>query len=184
MLERQVAQLVRLIDDLLDVSRVTRGTLRVSLEDLDLADAVEAALEQSRPTIEKADLTLEVIRPEGPVPLKADRARLAQALTNLLDNASKYTPPGGTVTFEARREGREAVVRVRDNGAGIPAEVLPRIFELFTQVDRELNRPQDGLGVGLAVASRIVEMHGGRLEAHSDGAGQGAEFVARLPVAE
>jgi signal transduction histidine kinase len=184
LLERQVKQLVRLIDDLLDVSRITRGALRVEREEMDLADALDAALEQARPAIEKAGLALEVSRPEGRLPLLGDRVRLAQALSNVLNNAAKYTPPGGRVALAARREGGEAVVAVRDTGIGIPAEMLPRVFELFTRVDRELNRPQEGLGVGLAIASRIVEKHGGRLEAHSGGEGQGAEFVFRLPLAE
>lgn len=182
-LERQVRHLARLVDELLDVSRVTRGTLRLADEAFDLTAAVDEAVAQGRPAVEKAGLELRVERPEGAVPLRGDRGRLAQVIGGLLDNAAKYTPAGGRVTVSAAREGGEAVVRVRDTGAGLPPEALPRIFEMFTQVDRELDRTPEGLGNSLAVAAHIVRRHGGKLEAHSGGAGRGTEMVVRLPVA-
>ena len=180
MTERQVTQMVRLIDDLLDVSRITRGKLRLDLDALLLSDVLESAVEISRPLIEKAGLSLHVSLPPAPVPLQGDRVRLAQVFTNLLNNAAKYTEPGGSVrvTVEA---GEPIVVRVRDTGVGVPAEMLPRLFELFTQVDRSLNRSQGGLGIGLALVRRLTEMHGGTVEATSDGPGKGSEFVVRLP---
>ena len=203
-MERQVGQMVRLIDDLLDVSRIARGKLRLVVERVDLKDVIEAALETSRPQIEKAGLVLDVRIPDGPVPIQADRVRLAQVLANLLNNAAKYTEKGGTVTLIAECGMRNAEskpedgsvpdsafliphstvveVRVKDTGIGIPAEVLPHIFDLFTQVDRSLNRSQGGLGIGLALVHRLVEMHGGTVSAASGGPGQGSEFTVRLPV--
>ncbi len=203
MTERQVAQMVRLIDDLLDVSRISRSKLRLELEDLFLGEVIESALEISRPLIEKAGLTLLVTLPEVPVPLEGDRVRLAQVFSNLLNNAAKYTEPGGSITVTASVEEdgatgikersspchpitlppcRLVTVRVRDTGVGIPVEMLPRLFELFTQVDRSLNRSQGGLGIGLALVRRLAEMHGGTVEASSHGLGKGSEFVVRLPM--
>jgi signal transduction histidine kinase len=182
MMDRQVRQQVRLIDDLMDVSRITRGKLQLQLEDIEVAAVVEAAVEMSRPVIEKAKLSVTISLPEKPAFLHGDRTRLAQVFTNLLNNAAKYTQPGGWVSLTAACEGSYAVVRVRDNGAGISPEMVPLIFELFTQVDRTLNRSQGGLGIGLALVRRLVEMHGGTTEAHSEGLGQGAEFVVRLPL--
>jgi signal transduction histidine kinase len=181
-MERQVGQMVRLIDDLLDVSRIARGKLQLVVERIDLRDVIEAALETSRPLIDKAKLALDVRVPAGPLPLDGDRVRLAQVLANLLNNAAKYTEPGGEVHLTAGREGGELAVRVRDTGIGIPAEVLPQIFDLFTQVDRSLNRSQGGLGIGLALVHRLVAMHGGSVTAASDGPGRGSEFTVRLPV--
>ena len=180
MTERQVTQMVRLIDDLLDVSRITRGKLRLDLDAILLGDVIESALEISRPVVQKAGLTLHVVLPPAPVPMQGDRVRLAQVFSNLLNNAAKYTEPGGSVyvTVEA---GESIVVRVRDTGVGVPAEMLPRLFELFTQVDRSLNRSQGGLGIGLALVRRLTEMHGGTVEATSEGPGKGSEFVVRLP---
>ena len=180
MTERQVTQMVRLIDDLLDVSRITRGKLRLDLDAILLGDVIESALEISRPVLEKAGLTLHVGLPPAPVPIQGDRVRLAQVFSNLLNNAAKYTEPGGSVrlTVEA---GEAIVVRVRDTGVGVPADMLPRLFELFTQVDRSLNRSQGGLGIGLALVRRLTEMHGGTVEATSEGPGKGSEFVVRLP---
>jgi signal transduction histidine kinase len=182
-MERQVGQMVRLIDDLLDVSRIARGKLRLVKERIDLADVLEAALETSRPLIEKAGLELEVAAPEKPVPLDGDRLRLAQVVSNLLNNSAKYTEQGGSISLVAEQSDSQVLLRVRDTGIGIPAEVLPSIFDLFTQVDRALNRSQGGLGIGLALVRRLVEMHGGSVAAHSDGPGHGAEFTVRLPVA-
>ena len=181
MTERQVTQMVRLIDDLLDISRITRGKLRLEIEDLFLGEVIESAVEISRPMIEKAGLTLNVTLPKAPVPLKGDRVRLSQVFSNLLNNAAKYTESGGSVTVTV--EVSDAIyVRVRDTGVGIPAEMLPRLFELFTQVDRSLNRSQGGLGIGLALVRRLTEMHDGTVEATSDGPGKGSEFVVRLPL--
>jgi signal transduction histidine kinase len=182
MLERQVGQMVRLIDDLLDVSRITTGKLRIELEAVHLGAVIESAVEISRPAIEKANLTFAADVPGRPIPIRADRVRLAQVFSNLLNNAAKYTPEGGTVSLTAAQEGAQAVVRVRDSGVGIPLDVLPRVFELFTQVDRTLNRSQGGLGIGLALVHRLVELHGGTVSVRSDGPGQGAEFTVRLPV--
>ena len=195
MTERQVTQMVRLIDDLLDVSRITRGKLRLEVEDIFLGEVIESAVEISRPMIEKASLTLRVTLPPAPVPLRGDRLRLSQVFSNLLNNAAKYTEPGGSVTLIASVEADEVTgtkedsspchlvtVRVRDTGVGIPHEMLPRLFELFTQVDRSLNRSQGGLGIGLALVRRLAEMHDGTVEASSDGPGKGSEFVVRLPM--
>jgi signal transduction histidine kinase len=182
-MERQVGQMVRLIDDLLDVSRITRGKLQLVTERVDLKAAVEAAVEMSRPQIEKAELQLSVSAPDGPIRVNGDRVRLAQVLSNLLNNAAKYTEPGGKVALAVAQKGAQAVVRVRDTGIGIPPDMLPHVFELFTQVNRSLNRSQGGLGIGLALVRRLVEMHGGSVEAHSEGLGKGAEFVVRISLA-
>ena len=157
-MERQVRQMVRLVDDLLDVSRITTGKLRLNSEPVTLQDVFESSLEISRPLIEKARLSLAVKLPEEPVRLQGDRVRLAQVFSNLLNNAAKYTEPGGRVTVAGTATGDRVAVRVRDTGVGIAPEVLPRIFELFTQVDRSLNRSQGGLGVGLALVRRLVEI--------------------------
>ena len=181
MLERQVEQMVRLIDDLLDVSRITTGKLRVQRDPVSLGAVVEAAVEISRPAIEKARLKLHLHLPDHPVPLRADRVRMAQVLSNLLNNAAKYTPEGGSITLTAEHAGAQVVLTVRDTGVGIPAEVLPHVFDLFTQVDRTLNRSQGGLGIGLALVRRLVELHDGTVAVKSNGLNQGAEFTVRIP---
>ncbi len=181
-MERQVRQMVRLVDDLLDVSRITTGKLRLNLEPVTLQDVFDSSLEISRPLIEKARLTLTVNLPADPVRLQGDRVRLAQVFSNLLNNAAKYTEAGGQATVIGTVASDRLSVRVRDTGVGIAPEVLPRIFELFTQVDRSLNRSQGGLGVGLALVRRLVEMHGGMVSAKSDGPGKGAEFTVELPI--
>jgi signal transduction histidine kinase len=182
MLDRQVNQMVRLIEDLLDVSRITTGKLRVHLDRQPLDEVIETALEMSRPLMDKAKLTFASEMPPEPVVLKADRVRLAQVFSNLLNNAAKYTEAGGRVTLTASRDGDWVSVVVADTGVGIPADVMPRVFELFTQVDRHLNRAQGGLGIGLALVKRLVELHGGTVTAHSAGPGTGATFTVRLPV--
>lgn len=184
MLERQVAQMIRLIDDLLDVSRVTTGKLRVQRQLIVLADVIQTAVEISRPILEKARVTLTLRIPDRTLSLWADPVRLAQVFSNLLNNAAKYTEPGGSVTLCTEQVGAQAVVRVRDTGVGIPPEVLPRVFDLFTQVDRTLNRSQGGLGIGLALVRRLVELHDGSVEARSEGTGKGAEFAVRLPLGQ
>ena len=181
-IERQVGQMVRLINDLLDVSRITRGKLALKVETVGLGEVIETALETSRPLLDEARLAFRLSAPDAPLYVRGDRLRLAQVFSNLLNNAAKYTEPGGSVSLTARREGDQAVVRVRDTGVGIPPEVLPRVFELFTQVDRTLNRSQGGLGIGLALVQQIVALHGGTVSVHSDGVGRGTEFVVRLPA--
>lgn len=182
MLERQVGQMVRLIDDLLDVSRITTGKLRVQLEPTPLREVVEAAVEISRPALDRAGLRFELTLPDRPPLIQADRVRLAQVFSNLLNNAAKFTPEGGAVALAVGVEGGHVVARVRDTGVGIPPDVLPRVFELFTQLDRTMNRAQGGLGIGLALVRRLVELHHGTVGVHSDGPGMGAEFTVRLPV--
>ena len=183
MIQRQLTQMVRLVDDLLDVSRITRGKIELRKERVELAAVVASALETGRPLIEASGHELTVTIPPEPIPLDADLTRLAQVFSNLLQNAAKYTEQGGHVWLTAERHGGEVVVKIRDTGLGIPAEMLPRIFEMFIQVDRSLERSQGGLGVGLTLVKRLVEMHGGSVEARSDGAGMGSEFTVRLPVA-
>jgi signal transduction histidine kinase len=181
-LERQVKQMVRLVDDLLDVSRVTTGKLRLNAEPTTLQEVCEAAIDISRPLVERAGLKLTVDLPQEPVPLEGDRVRLTQVFSNLLNNSAKFTEAGGRVSLTAQVAGDRAVVRVRDTGVGIAPEVLPHIFELFTQVDRSLNRSQGGLGVGLALVRRFVELHSGTVTARSEGLGRGAEFTVELPL--
>jgi signal transduction histidine kinase len=181
-IDRQVTHLVRLVDELLDVSRITRGKIRLELGHLCLADVVGAAVETSRPLIEAGRHHLTVSVPVQPIWVHADEARLAQVLSNLLNNAAKYTPPGGTIWVTASQAGEEAVISVRDTGVGIPPEMLSRVFDLFQQVDRSIDRSQGGLGIGLTLARRLVDMHGGSIEAKSEGPGRGSEFIVRLPI--
>ncbi|HJZ59459.1 MAG TPA: response regulator [Gemmataceae bacterium] len=208
-IDRQLTHLVRLVDDLLDVSRITRGKIRLQKEIVDLREVVRLAVEASRPLIEAHGHQLEVSAPSEPVILDGDPARLTQILTNLLNNAAKYTEESGriwlTVSAECGAESAElkneedfdgpsphsalctlpcelVEIRVRDTGIGIPPEMLSAIFDLFTQADRSLDRSQGGLGVGLTLVKRLVELHGGTVEARSEGAGKGSEFIVRLPV--
>ncbi|HEX9670479.1 MAG TPA: ATP-binding protein [Thermoanaerobaculia bacterium] len=182
-IDRQMEQMTRLVDDLLDVSRITRDKLELRKERIELAGLVRAAVETSRPLLGAGGHRLTVAVPPRPIFVDADPTRLAQALSNLINNAAKYTPRGGHVAVTLEREGGEAAVTVRDTGIGIPAEMLPSIFEMFTQVDRSLERAQGGLGIGLTLAKRLVEMHGGTIAAHSEGPGRGSEFTIRLPIA-
>jgi PAS domain S-box-containing protein len=184
LMERQVECLVRLVDDLLDVSRITRGKINLQRERVDLAAVVARAIESSRPVIEARRHALDVTVPHEPLPVEADPVRLAQVLLNLLNNAAKYTPENGHVWLTVERQGGGAVVRVRDTGVGIPADMLPKVFDLFTQGDRTLERAEGGLGIGLTLARRLTEMHGGTLEARSEGSGKGSEFVVWLPLVE
>jgi signal transduction histidine kinase/DNA-binding response OmpR family regulator len=181
-IDRQLSHLVRLVDDLLDISRITRGKIRLQSESVDLAVVVAQAVEASRPIIEQSGHRLEVELPEEPVRLTGDPARLAQVLTNLLNNAAKYTENGGHIWLRADRAGDAAVIRVRDTGVGIPPDMLSAIFDLFTQADRSLDRSQGGLGVGLTLVKNLVEMHEGSVSALSEGPGRGSEFVVRLPL--
>jgi signal transduction histidine kinase len=181
-IERQVENLTRLVDDLLDVSRIAQGKIALKRENLDLAAVVARALETSRPLIEARKHKLTVKLPPQPVRLNGDLIRLAQVISNLLSNAAKYTGEGGAIRLTVETVNDEVVVRVEDNGIGIPAEDLQRIFDLFIQAERALDRAQGGLGIGLTLARGVVEMHGGRIEAFSDGPGRGSQFVARLPA--
>jgi PAS domain S-box-containing protein len=183
-IDRQVQQMTRLVDDLLDVSRITRGRIELRKERVDLVTVVKSAVEASHPLIEKGGHELTVTIPPEPIHLEADLARLSQVLSNLLNNAAKYTDLGGRIDLTAERQNEHVLIRVKDTGIGIPTEMLPHIFEMFTQVDRSLERSQGGLGIGLMLVQRLVEMHGGTVEAHSAGPGMGSEFVLSLPVAE
>ena len=182
MIDRQVQQLVRLVDDLLDISRITRGKIRLQTEPLDISTAVARAGETTRPLIDSRRHELTVALPPEPVLVMADPVRLAQVLGNLLNNAAKYTEEGGKIWLTATREGGELVLRVRDTGIGIPPDMLSSVFELFTQVENSLDRSQGGLGIGLTLVRRLVEMHGGRVQVYSAGANQGSEFTVRMPV--
>jgi signal transduction histidine kinase len=182
-IRRQILHLVRMVDDLLDVSRITRGKVELRKEPVDLVEVVRHAVETTRPLFEEKGHELEMALPSDPLPLEADVTRLEQVLANLLRNATKYTEPGGRIEITALRDGGEAIVRVRDNGVGIPPDLLPRVFDLFAQGEQSLDRSARGLGIGLTLVRSLVEMHGGQVEARSDGAGQGSEFVVRLPLA-
>ncbi|SDJ55926.1 PAS domain S-box-containing protein [Paraburkholderia steynii] len=182
MLERQVNQMVRLIDDLLEVSRIASGKIELRREPVDLATVLHSAVETSRALIDAAGHQLTISLPHESLVLHADPVRIAQVIANLLNNAAKYTDPGGQILLTARRDRAEAIVTVRDNGMGIPQAMLGRIFDLFTQAERSYNRAQGGLGVGLTLVRTLVEMHGGSVEARSEGVGKGSEFQVRLPV--
>ena len=182
--DRQTEHLARLVEDLVEGSRVSARKLELRKQCVDLTEIARLALETSQPLIEAAGHELTVSLPRSAVPVDGDRARLVQALVNLLNNAAKYTPPGGRVWLVIEPRDGVASVAVRDSGIGIAAEMLDRVFEMYTRADRSLERDQGGLGIGLAVAKRIVEMHGGTIQARSDGAGKGAEFVMRIPIAE
>jgi PAS domain S-box-containing protein len=184
MMERQLGQMVRLVDDLLDISRITRNKLELRKAPVELWAVVQSAVETARPQIEASGHRLTVTLPPQPIHLDADLTRLAQVFWNLLNNCAKYTEPGGRISLTAEREGDEAVVTVQDNGIGIPAESLPGLFEMFSQVDQSLERAQGGLGIGLALVKGLTEAHGGRVEVRSDGVGQGCTFIVRLPVKE
>ena len=182
MMERQLGQMVRLVDDLMDVSRVSRGQMELKLEQTTIRTVVEMAIETSFPLIKAAGHELSVLLPEQPLHLRADVTRLAQLLSNLINNAAKYTPDGGRIRLSAQAEGREIILRVTDSGVGIPGEMLTKVFDLFTQVGRSLDRSQGGLGIGLSLVRRLAEMHGGSVAAESAGPGQGSTFTVRLPL--
>ncbi|HTB65544.1 MAG TPA: response regulator [Steroidobacteraceae bacterium] len=181
-IDRQLIQLSRLVDDLLDVSRITRGKINLARQRVELHELVERAVETITPAIEARGHTLDVEVPERPLAIYGDPMRLTQALGNVLGNAAKYTDSGGRITVRARRRRRDVEISVRDTGIGIVPEVLPCIFDLFTQVDQPSGRPQGGLGIGLALVRQLVEMHGGSVTAASEGPGKGSEFVIRLPL--
>ncbi len=182
-IERQVRHMGRLLDDLLDVSRITRGTLELRRERLDVSAVVEAAVETSRPAIDAKGHTLVIAVPEGLPQIEADGLRLAQVLSNLLTNAAKYTDPGGRIELSIERQTSELLVRVADTGIGIEAEALPRMFQMFSQLRPALERSEGGLGIGLALVKGLVTLHGGTVQVHSAGPGLGSEFRVRLPLA-
>ncbi|PTL75351.1 ATP-binding protein [Vitiosangium sp. GDMCC 1.1324] len=180
---RQVEHLIRLVDDLLDVSRITRGKIQLKRGCIDLMAVLAKAVEMASPLLEQRSHHLELPPAGEPLFVDGDSARIAQVLSNLLNNAAKYTDPGGRISVTVVREGEQAVLRIRDNGAGIAPDVLPRIFDMFVQEGRSIDRSQGGLGLGLAIVRSIVELHGGTVSARSEGLGRGSEFVVRLPLA-
>jgi PAS domain S-box-containing protein len=181
-IERQVRQMVRLVDDLLDISRITKGKLRLSKERVELRVIANLAAESVRPLLDARKHEFSVSLPTEPIWIEADPARLEQVIVNLLNNAAKYTNPGGLIRLSVAHAGEEAVLKVWDNGLGISSETLPHVFELFTQVDGTLSRSRGGLGVGLALVHTLVEMHDGRVQAFSAGLGKGSEFTVILPA--
>jgi len=181
-IERQLSQLTRLVDDLLDVSRITRGKINLTRQPLKVSELIARAVETVEPIIQGRSQVLTVELPEQPPVVDGDCMRLTQAIANVLGNAAKYTDAGGSIVLQVCARARDVEIRVRDTGIRIPAEVLPKIFDLFTQLDQRMERPQSGLGIGLALVRRLVEMHGGSVSAHSEGAGRGSEFVICLPL--
>jgi len=181
-IDRQVKHLIRLVDDLLDISRISSGKISLQKERVSLALIVTNAIEASRPLIESENHQLTVTLPAEPVYLDADLTRLAQVLQNLLNNAARYTPPGGKIELRAEFDGQQVVIRVTDTGIGIPRDMLSHVFDMFTQVDRSIERSTGGLGIGLTLVQRLVELHGGNVEARSNGPDQGSEFIVRLPA--
>jgi signal transduction histidine kinase/CheY-like chemotaxis protein len=182
-IERQVHYMVRLVDDLLDLTRIAQGKLPLRRTIFNVSQAVNQAVQTTRPLLDSQGHDLAVELPAEPIYLEADEARVTQVLINLLGNAGKYTERGGRIRLSVAREGDEAVLRVRDNGVGIEPDMLGRIFDLFTQVGRSLHRSQGGLGIGLSLVRQLVELQGGKISAHSEGPGKGSEFVVRLPAA-
>jgi signal transduction histidine kinase/CheY-like chemotaxis protein len=182
-ISRQVQHLVRLVDDLLDVSRVTQGKVLLQREALELTEVISRGIDLARPLIEARHHKLEVrLPPLGELVVEGDATRLAQVIGNLLDNAAKYTDEGGSIHLGATRDNEHVVIRVRDNGVGISPDLLPRVFDLFIQAERSPDRAQGGLGIGLSLVKNLIELHGGTVEARSNGPGNGSEFTVRLPV--
>jgi PAS domain S-box-containing protein len=182
MIDRQVNHLVRLVDDLMEVSRITRGKIELRREAVEVAAVVRSAVETSQPLVEAAGHRLALSIPPEPLAVEGDPVRLTQVVANLLNNAAKYTDRGGQIWLTVRREADSAVLSVRDTGIGIPDEMLTRVFGLFAQLDHAADRGQGGLGIGLALVKSLVEMHGGTVHARSDGPGKGSEFLVRLPL--
>ena len=181
-LDRQVAHLTRLVDDLLDVSRIAIGKISLQRKPVEIAQVVASAVEASQPLMASREHTLEVLLPDEPLWTEGDLTRLSQVLLNLLNNAAKFTPAGGHVRLTVEKEGEAAAIRVGDTGVGISADLLPNVFDLFTQGDHSLDRSEGGLGIGLTLVQRLVKLHGGSVEARSEGTGLGSEFVVRLPL--
>ena len=181
-IDRQTQVMVRLVDDLLDLSRITRGRITLQRSQLELKDVLSSAIDSSRTLIEANRHEITVTTPAEPIFIDGDSTRLAQIFSNLLNNAAKYTPPGGRIAVVVARRAHEAVISVKDNGIGIPANMLSAIFEMFTQVASSIDRAHGGLGIGLTLARQLAQMHGGRIEARSDGFGHGSEFLVTLPI--
>jgi len=184
MMERQVQHMVHLVDDLLDVARISTGKVELRRRPMDLLEVVATAVETSGSLIESAGHRLELDLPPGPMPMDADPTRIAQVVSNLLNNAAKYTPPGGTIWLQLHAEGSEAVLSVRDTGIGLAPEALSKVFEMFAQVADGEGRPQGGLGIGLSLVQSLVVLHGGSISAQSPGPGQGSTFTVRLPLVQ
>jgi PAS domain S-box-containing protein len=182
-IQRQLGQMVHLVDDLLDVSRISQGKIELRRGNVDVTEAVQNAIETSRPFIDggKHELVVDLPAPQTLI-VNADLTRLCQIIANLLNNAAKYTPAGGSIAISAERDGDSAIIVVRDSGIGIRPEMLPRIFDLFAQADRSKGHSQGGLGIGLALVKNLVEMHGGHVQAHSEGPGCGSKFIVRIPA--
>jgi CheY-like chemotaxis protein len=183
-IDRQVNHMVRLVDDLLEVSRISSGKIELRTEPVDISKVLESALETSRPLMESNGHELTLSLPPQPLTVIADPVRLSQVVANLLNNAAKYTEPRGRIWLAASQQNGEISISVRDSGMGISPTMLPQIFQMFAQADKDHKRAQGGLGIGLALAKRLIEMQGGRIEVHSDGEGRGSEFVIYLPVDE
>jgi signal transduction histidine kinase len=182
MMQRQLRLLVKLIDDLLDVSRIATGKVVLQCEQVDLRDVIGSAIEGSQPAISAGGHALDLVSPDEPVHVMGDALRLAQVVSNLINNAAKYTPAGGRISVDLVQDGDEAVVRVSDDGMGIPPDMIDHVFDMFTQVDRTLDRAQGGLGVGLTLVRRLMDLHGGSVTAESPGPDQGSTFTVRVPV--
>ena len=182
MAERELSHLARLVDDLMDVARITQGKIELRLESIDLTAIVSRAVESNQGSIRDRNLHLHVNGPSEPIHMRGDSTRLEQVLSNLLSNATKYTEPGGQIWLDVSRTDLTAEIRVRDTGIGIPSEMLPRIFDMFVQVPQGMVRDQGGLGIGLGLVKSLVELHGGVIEAHSLGEGLGSEFIVTLPI--
>jgi PAS domain S-box-containing protein len=184
MMERQVVTLVHLVDDLLDISRISQGKIKLEMEPVEVATIVGHAVESSNHLVKEHRHELTVRLPDKPLIVRADVTRMTQVILNLLNNAAKYTPAGGRIWINAEERADEVAIRVRDTGMGIPDDILPRVFDLFTQAQRTLDRAGGGLGIGLTLVRRLTEMHGGTVAASSDGPGRGSEFVVCLPLAQ
>jgi signal transduction histidine kinase/CheY-like chemotaxis protein len=183
-IDRQVQYLIRLVDDLLDVSRITRGKIRINRRQVRVRDVVAQGAEMAMPLVEERRHHLDLRFPDGELRVNGDQGRLAQVVANLITNSAKYTEPGGQITVECVREGADVVLRVKDNGTGITPELLPHVFDLFTQERQSVDRSQGGLGLGLSIVRNLVELHGGTVEAASGGPEHGSVFTVRLPAAE
>ncbi|MFN8390121.1 MAG: ATP-binding protein [Bdellovibrionota bacterium] len=183
MLERQITHLVRLVDDLMEVSRITRGKIELRKEFIELRSIIRTAIDASKPTLDAYGQELVVELPNHQLMLHADSVRMVQVVTNLLNNAAKYTDGTGEIRLSCETDGNELVLSIADTGIGIPPSMLSQVFDLFTQVDQRTNRTKDGLGIGLTLVRTLVELHGGTVEARSEGLGRGTEFIIRLPLA-
>jgi signal transduction histidine kinase len=183
-IDRQTDRMARLVEDVLDVSRVARGAMELRHERLDIAAIFQTAVKASRGQIERSHHQLRITPPPEPLYVDGDATRLTQVVSNLLDHAAEHTDPGGQISLSGERDGKIAVIRVKDTGVGIPSDMLPRVFKMFTHAERSSDRAQGGLGVGLALVEHLVRLHGGTVTASSPGSGKGSQFMVRLPVAD